>query len=62
MSAYKQAGISLNRAMAIAAKTVRNSLKSDLRVAAERRGNSDVKVSKFENGVASEPKALHENK
>lgn len=48
--------------MAIAAKTVRNSLKSDLRVAAERRGNSDVKVSKFENGVASEPKALHENK
>lgn len=59
MSAYKQAGISLNRAMAIAAKTVRSSLKSDLRVAAERRGLSEVRVAKFENGVASEPKNLN---
>lgn len=62
MSAYKQAGISLNRAMAIVARTVRSSLKSELRVAAEKRGNSEVKVAKFENGVASEAKSLLENK
>lgn len=62
MSAYKQAGISLNRAMAIAAKTVRNSLKSDLRVAAERRGVTEVRVAKFENGVAGEPKTLEPSK
>lgn len=58
MSAYKQAGISLNRAMAIAAKTVRNSLKADLKVAAEKRGITEVKVAKYENGKATEPVAL----
>lgn len=58
MSSYKQAGISLNRALAIAARTVRNSLKADARVSAEKRGITDVKVQKFENGVASEAKEL----
>lgn len=58
MSAYKQAGISLNRAMAIAAKTVRNSLKADLKVAAEKRGITEAKVAKYENGKASEPVSL----
>ncbi|KAM9908683.1 hypothetical protein OXX79_000232 [Metschnikowia pulcherrima] len=58
MSAYKQAGISLNRALAIAAQTVRNSLKADFKVAAERRGYTEVKVSKFENGEQGESKTL----
>lgn len=58
MSSYKQAGITLNRALALAAKTVRNSLKPEFKVAAEKRGVTEVKVSKFENGTASEPKTL----
>ncbi|GEQ68766.1 hypothetical protein JCM33374_g2435 [Metschnikowia sp. JCM 33374] len=58
MSAYKQAGISLNRALAIAAKTVRNSLKAEYKVAAEKRGFTEVKVSRFENGEPTEAKAL----
>ncbi|KAF3992428.1 hypothetical protein FT663_00708 [Candidozyma haemuli var. vulneris] len=62
VSTIREPGISLNRAMAIAARTVRSSLKSELRVAAEKRGNSEVKVAKFENGVASEAKSLLENK
>lgn len=60
MSAYKQAGISLNKAMAIAARAVRNSLKPEFKVAAERRGQTEVKVMKFENGSATEPKPLGE--
>lgn len=58
MSAYKQAGISLTKAMDIAAKAVRNSLKADFRVAAEKRGFSEIRVQKFENGQASESKSL----
>lgn len=48
----------MNKALSIAARTVRNSLKAEHKVAAERRGLTEVKVSKFENGVASEPKSL----
>lgn len=58
MSSYKQAGISLNKALSIAAQTLRNSLKAEFKVAAERRGFTEVKVAKYENGVAGEPKTL----
>ncbi|EGW30570.1 uncharacterized protein SPAPADRAFT_63408 [Spathaspora passalidarum NRRL Y-27907] len=58
MSAYKQAGISLNRAIAIAARTLRASLKPEFKVAAERRGHTEVKVINFEKGVQSEPRPL----
>lgn len=58
MSAYKQAGISLNRAMAIAAQTVRNALKAEAKAVAEKRGFTEVKVMTFENGVQSEAKPL----
>ncbi|RLV96654.1 hypothetical protein JA1_000233 [Spathaspora sp. JA1] len=58
MSAYKQAGISLNRAISIAAKTLRASLKPEFKVGAERRGVTEVKVIKFENGVQAEAKPL----
>ena len=37
MSAYKQAGVSLNKALAIAAQTLRNSLKPEFKAAAEKR-------------------------
>lgn len=58
MSAYKQAGISLNRALAVAAQTVRNSLKAEFKVAAESRGVTEIKVAKIENGVSSEAREL----
>lgn len=58
MSNYKQAGILLNRALALAAKTVRDSLKPEFKVAAEKRGFTEVKVQKFEKGVPSEAEPL----
>ncbi|KAK6202832.1 mitochondrial ATP synthase epsilon chain-domain-containing protein [Scheffersomyces amazonensis] len=58
MSAYKQAGISLNKALSIAARTVRASLKPEAKAAAERRGFTEVKAIKIENGVQSEPRPL----
>lgn len=61
MSAYKQAGISLNKALAIAARTVRASLKPELRAVAEKRGETDVKAIKISNGVQSEAEPLVKN-
>lgn len=58
MSAYKQAGITLNKAMAIAAKATRSALKADAKAVAEKRGFAEVKVVKIENGVQGEAKAL----
>lgn len=58
MTAYKQAGISLNKALAIAARTVRNSLKPEAKANAERRGLVEAKAVKYENGVATETKNL----
>ena len=58
MSAYKQAGISLNRALALSAKAVRSALKPEFKVAAERRGLAEVKAIKIENGKQGEPKSL----
>ena len=58
MSSSKQAGISLNRALAIAAQATRNALKAEFRVAAEKRSVTEAKVVKYENGTASEAKPL----
>ena len=58
MSAYKQAGISLNKAFAIAAQTLRNSLKPEFKAAAERRGVVEAKVAVYENVKAGEPREL----
>lgn len=58
MSAYKQAGISINRAMALSAKAVREALKPELKAAVERRGFTEAKVVRYENGVPSEPQEL----
>ena len=61
MSAYKQAGISLNKALSIAARTVRSSLKPEFKAAAEKRGVSEVRAIKISNGVTSEAKPLSKN-
>ncbi|KAF4123846.1 F-type H+-transporting ATPase subunit epsilon [Geosmithia morbida] len=56
MSAWKAAGISYNRYLAIAARTVRRSLKEDKRLLAERRGETELRFAKWENGKAGEAK------
>lgn len=58
MSAYKQAGISLNKALAIAARTVRASLKPKDKAAAAYRGAGELRAVRFKDGVPGEPKDL----
>lgn len=45
--------ISYNRYLAIAARAVRRSLKEDKRIAAERRGDMELRFSKWEVGCQS---------
>ncbi|CUM66245.1 uncharacterized protein PRCAT00003905001 [Priceomyces carsonii] len=59
MSAYKQAGISLNKALALSAKALRSALKPEFKAAAEKRGTCEAKVAKFENGEATEAVPLN---
>lgn len=59
--AYKQAGISLNKALSIAARTLRAALKPEIKAAAERRGFTEAKVIKIENGVQTEPRPLQQH-
>ncbi|KKA28989.1 hypothetical protein TD95_004625 [Thielaviopsis punctulata] len=56
--AWKAAGISYNRYLAVAARAVRRSLKEDKRIVAERRAESELKVSAWTNGKPGEPKTL----
>ncbi|KAK3344352.1 mitochondrial ATP synthase epsilon chain domain-containing protein [Lasiosphaeria hispida] len=56
--AWKQAGLTYNRYLAIAARAVRRSLKDDKRLIAERRGESDLKFAKWSNGKQGEIKNL----
>lgn len=60
MSAYKQAGITLNRAIAVSSRTVRNALKPEFKAEAEKRAAPDIKVTKFENGATKETHSLKE--
>ncbi|KAF2156195.1 hypothetical protein K461DRAFT_92113 [Myriangium duriaei CBS 260.36] len=57
--AWKAAGITYNRFLTVSARVVRRSLKEDKRIAAERRGESDLKFAKWENGRQGENKALN---
>ncbi|KAF4969374.1 hypothetical protein FZEAL_10234 [Fusarium zealandicum] len=63
-AAWKAAGISYNRYLAVAARVVRRSLKEDKRIAAERRGEMDLRFSKWQgklpqqNGKQGEPQNL----
>ncbi|KAI1162679.1 mitochondrial ATP synthase epsilon chain domain-containing protein [Nemania serpens] len=56
--AWKAAGLTYNRYLAVASRVVRRSLKDDKRVAAERRGETDLRFTKWENGKMGEPKNL----
>ncbi|KAI3327555.1 hypothetical protein HD806DRAFT_483234 [Xylariaceae sp. AK1471] len=58
--AWKAAGLSYNRYLTVAARVVRRSLKDEKRVIAERRGESDIRFAKWENGKMGEPKNLAE--
>ncbi|KFY27405.1 hypothetical protein V493_03512 [Pseudogymnoascus sp. VKM F-4281 (FW-2241)] len=54
--AWKQAGLSYNKYLAVAARVVRKSLKEEQRVAAERRGLSELRSARWENGKQGEVK------
>jgi len=53
-SAWKAAGITYNRYLAVASRVVRRSLKEEQRVKAERRGEMELKFAKWENGKQKE--------
>ncbi|KAI1813328.1 mitochondrial ATP synthase epsilon chain domain-containing protein [Poronia punctata] len=56
--AWKAAGLSYNRYLAVASRVVRRSLKEDKRLIAERRGESDLRFAKWDNGKMGESKNL----
>ncbi|OJD12406.1 hypothetical protein AJ78_06997 [Emergomyces pasteurianus Ep9510] len=56
--AWKAAGLTYNRYLAIAARAVRRSLKEEPRLQAERRGQMDLKFAKWQNGKQGELKSL----
>ncbi|KAI1084368.1 mitochondrial ATP synthase epsilon chain-domain-containing protein [Whalleya microplaca] len=51
---------SYNRYLAVASRVVRRSLKDDKRLAAERRGEMDLRFAKWENGKMGDSKNLAE--
>ncbi|KAJ5770506.1 uncharacterized protein N7511_002557 [Penicillium nucicola] len=57
-AAWKAAGLTYNRYLAIAARTVRRSLKEEARLASERRGQMDIRFAKWENGKQGEVRSL----
>ncbi|KAF2118728.1 mitochondrial ATP synthase epsilon chain-domain-containing protein [Lophiotrema nucula] len=57
--AWKAAGLTYNRYVSVASRVVRRSLKEDKRIAAERRGESDLRFAKWENGKQGENKSLN---
>ncbi|KEY66454.1 hypothetical protein S40285_03370 [Stachybotrys chlorohalonatus IBT 40285] len=57
-AAWKAAGMTYNRYLAIAARTVRRSLKEEKRLNAERRGEMDLRFAKWQNGKQGEVKNL----
>ncbi|KAF1363781.1 hypothetical protein EJ07DRAFT_100500 [Lizonia empirigonia] len=59
-AAWKAAGLSYNRYIAVASRVVRRSLKEDKRILAERRGVSELRFAKWENGKQGEVKELND--
>jgi F-type H+-transporting ATPase subunit epsilon len=59
-SAWKVAGLSYNRYISVASRVVRRSLKEDKRILAERRGESELRFAKWENGKQGEVKELND--
>ncbi|OCK84598.1 hypothetical protein K432DRAFT_261884, partial [Lepidopterella palustris CBS 459.81] len=56
--AWKAAGLTYNRYLAVASRVVRRSLKEDKRIQAERRGEMELKFAKWENGKQGENKSV----
>ncbi|KAI0025852.1 mitochondrial ATP synthase epsilon chain-domain-containing protein [Xylariomycetidae sp. FL0641] len=56
--AWKAAGLTYNRYLAVASRVVRRSLQENKRLAAERRGEMDLRFARWENGKMGEPKNL----
>ncbi|KAK4460595.1 putative mitochondrial atp synthase [Cladorrhinum samala] len=56
--AWKAAGITYNRYLAVAARVVRRSLKEEKRLAAERRGQQELRFAKWSNGKQGDMKNL----
>ncbi|CEJ85588.1 Putative Mitochondrial ATP synthase [[Torrubiella] hemipterigena] len=57
-AAWKAAGLTYNRYLAIAARAARRSLKEDKRIIAERRGGMELRFAKWENGKMGESQDL----
>ncbi|OJJ50593.1 hypothetical protein ASPZODRAFT_54538 [Penicilliopsis zonata CBS 506.65] len=58
--AWKSAGLTYNRYLAVASRAVRRSLKEGPRLQAERRGQQELRFAKWENGKQGEVKNLAE--
>ncbi|RKU43986.1 ubiquinol-cytochrome c reductase core subunit 1 [Coniochaeta pulveracea] len=58
--AWKAAGLTYNRYLAVAARAVRRSLKEEKRLQAERRGEQELRFAKWQNGKMGELKNLGE--
>ncbi|KAL8660162.1 MAG: hypothetical protein Q9226_000068 [Calogaya cf. arnoldii] len=57
-SAWKAAGLTYNRYLAVAARVVRRSLKEQPRLQAEKRGEMDLRFAKWTNGKQGENTSL----
>ncbi|KAJ5605473.1 hypothetical protein N7510_008254 [Penicillium lagena] len=57
-AAWKAAGLTYNRYLAIAGRTLRRSLKEGPRLQAERRGQMDLRFAKWQNGKQGDAQSL----
>ncbi|PTB43458.1 uncharacterized protein TrAFT101_002017 [Trichoderma asperellum] len=58
-AAWKAAGLTYNRFLAVSARAIRRSLKEDKRIVAERRATSELRFASWKNGKAGEPRDLN---
>ncbi|KAJ9149252.1 hypothetical protein NKR23_g4463 [Pleurostoma richardsiae] len=58
--AWKAAGLTYNRYLAVAGRALRRSLKDDKRLAAEKRGEMDLRFAKWQGGKQGDLKSLAE--
>ncbi|KAL3418682.1 mitochondrial atp synthase epsilon chain domain-containing protein [Phlyctema vagabunda] len=58
--AWKASGLTYNKYLSVAARVVRQSLKDDKRLAAEKRGEMELRMAKWSNGKQGEVKSVAE--
>ncbi|CZR53955.1 mitochondrial ATP synthase epsilon chain domain-containing protein [Phialocephala subalpina] len=56
--AWKASGLTYNKYLSVAARVVRRSLKDDKRLAAERRGEMELRFAKWNNGKQGDVKSV----